>query len=608
MPWLAPVSEIPLIKDLRTLVVKLARWLADLVRGARYYEIQVPLGYGSTVRPVGSRSGVQLITVTDGNAFTVAAPGNAREGFILTLDFLNSSQGTLGAVTFDSAYVLDGAFVAPDIDQTVSYRFLRHRDGKWREIERSRPAAPTPGNPPPTAGFTVSKSNLVVTVTDTSTDVAPGTIVGWNYDWGDNTADSTTQNPSHTYAASGTYTITQTVTDNGGATATTTRPVTVTSVGGTLKGVPFGLFNLFATTTTLQPNTDMFTMSQDGYTASNIIARLDAAKSLGIGVVLAMTGGGRSRYLTNGIFDRSKWTAIQQSYNTTAIKNAITAARAVMNCCVASVMDEPGNDGGPANESNAWGPAGTMSKAGATFNNKWNMTVSGARAISATQITITPGLANPLPNGTLLTFLPGHGKTAILNGSHAAGVTSLTVLGLPAALANGDTSFSNSVDNLVQECKNIFGDDFPVGCFLDYTVFKSQSFLVCDFIMSQYRWAKSNGDVQAYIDGALALGVRDGHKIAFALNLLDGGIRGSSGGCPDVWICGDNTGGRGSYCPNCNVTPQQAEDWGKALGENGVFLTGFKYFAGFMDKPANQTALRRVRDYLATIDRPDPHR
>ena len=48
----------------------------------------------------------------------------------------------------------------------------------------------------------------------------------WNF--GDGTATSTTANPSHTYLAAGTYTVTLTVTDGWGDAASTTRVVTIT--------------------------------------------------------------------------------------------------------------------------------------------------------------------------------------------------------------------------------------------------------------------------------------------------------------------------------------------------------------------------------------------
>jgi len=85
----------------------------------------------------------------------------------------------------------------------------------------------SPTNTPPVASFTNTVSGLAVTFTDSSTD-SDGTIVSRSWNFGDSST-STTQNPLHTYAAAGTYTVTLTATDNGGATNTYSANVTVTA-------------------------------------------------------------------------------------------------------------------------------------------------------------------------------------------------------------------------------------------------------------------------------------------------------------------------------------------------------------------------------------------
>ncbi|WP_066370530.1 lamin tail domain-containing protein [Herbidospora mongoliensis] len=86
------------------------------------------------------------------------------------------------------------------------------------------------GNQSPTASFTNSCTALSCTFTDGSTD-SDGTVVsrGWNFG---NGQTSTATNPAVTYASAGTYTVSLTVTDNGGATHTTTKSITVTTGGG----------------------------------------------------------------------------------------------------------------------------------------------------------------------------------------------------------------------------------------------------------------------------------------------------------------------------------------------------------------------------------------
>ncbi len=65
----------------------------------------------------------------------------------------------------------------------------------------------------PAANFTFTTSSLTANFTDTSTDPG-GTINAWSWNFGDATPASTAQNPSHTYAAAGTYSVTLTVTDS----------------------------------------------------------------------------------------------------------------------------------------------------------------------------------------------------------------------------------------------------------------------------------------------------------------------------------------------------------------------------------------------------------
>lgn len=66
-----------------------------------------------------------------------------------------------------------------------------------------------------TAIFTSTRSGPLVSFNSYSTPGPSGPITAYNWDFGDGSTHGTTQNPTHTYAASGTYTVRLTVTGTG---------------------------------------------------------------------------------------------------------------------------------------------------------------------------------------------------------------------------------------------------------------------------------------------------------------------------------------------------------------------------------------------------------
>ncbi|OHA30762.1 MAG: hypothetical protein A3B11_02110 [Candidatus Taylorbacteria bacterium RIFCSPLOWO2_01_FULL_44_26] len=103
----------------------------------------------------------------------------------------------------------------------------------------------TPTNQPPTASFSATPQNgqapLTVSFDASASQDSDGSISSYSWNFGDSASFSntaTSQTTSHTYTSAGTYTATLTVIDNQGATANTTKTITVTSPGETLNLAP----------------------------------------------------------------------------------------------------------------------------------------------------------------------------------------------------------------------------------------------------------------------------------------------------------------------------------------------------------------------------------
>ena len=135
-----------------------------------------------------------------------------------------NGDGTVDAQTANASYEYSEA---GDFNAKLAVRDAAGLSHSKTSTITIAPVAPV--NTPPTAGFTHTCSGLTCTFTNTSIDVAPGSVATYAWTFGDD-ATSDLADPSHTYAvtAATDLTVTLTVTDNEGAADAETQTITVT--------------------------------------------------------------------------------------------------------------------------------------------------------------------------------------------------------------------------------------------------------------------------------------------------------------------------------------------------------------------------------------------
>src|SRR5262249_1402835 len=207
------------------------------------------------------------------------------------------------------------------------------------------------GNPlTATASATPTSGQVPLTVAFTAT--ASGGTAPYSYSWnfGDGSATSTVQNPSHTYNTAGTYTATLTVTDSSAPVKTATSSVTITAspIPGTPPDAPTGLTakagngKVSLSWTAPASNGGVAITSYRVYrgTASGTETLLTSGGCSGLGAVLSCSDNG----LTNG----------QTYFYKVSAVNAIgegppsNEASATPSNCSAQLLGNPGFETGTA--------------------------------------------------------------------------------------------------------------------------------------------------------------------------------------------------------------------------------------------------------------------
>jgi PKD repeat protein len=145
---------------------------------------------------------------------------------------INTADTEAGYFAAYSALNANPTWGSLDVTATATQltaNFARAAGGSFTDTFTLGPPT-TPSNQPPTAAFTPTCSALSCSFNGAASGDTDGTIASYAWNFGDSTTGSgfTT---SHDYATAGSYTVTLTVTDDDGATGSTSRVVTASAPG-----------------------------------------------------------------------------------------------------------------------------------------------------------------------------------------------------------------------------------------------------------------------------------------------------------------------------------------------------------------------------------------
>ena len=183
-------------------------------------------GTGSVTKPV---------TVTAANQPPAAAFTSSSAGLVASFDGSGSADpdGTVAAYAWDFG---DGTAAGSGVKPGHTYAAagtyqvkLTVTDNQGGTGSVTKPVTVTAANQPPAAAFTSSSAELVASFDGSGSADPDGTVATYAWDFGDGTAAGSGVKPGHTYAAAGTYQVKLTVTDDKGASASVTNPVTVSA-------------------------------------------------------------------------------------------------------------------------------------------------------------------------------------------------------------------------------------------------------------------------------------------------------------------------------------------------------------------------------------------
>lgn len=191
---------------------------------------QIGLGTGCASLAIGS---FDADCVVDGDSSLVAGAGTVfatiGTGGVTPLRDVSTSDAEAGYFAAVSGANQDPVHGYGDFDVTPDElrMTLVPTTGTFTDGFTLTRGAPPP-NQAPTAAFTSRTDQTTVFLDGTTSSDPDGAVATYAWTFGDATT-GTGASPTHTYAGPGTYDVTLTVTDDDGATASVTHPVTVTA-------------------------------------------------------------------------------------------------------------------------------------------------------------------------------------------------------------------------------------------------------------------------------------------------------------------------------------------------------------------------------------------
>jgi hypothetical protein len=93
--------------------------------------------YSTSITVDASAAAHVTVSATNGTAFTINAPTNARTGRSITFDIANASGTTLGVITWNVVFKLAGAFTNPANGKRRTISFKNTDGTNWVETHRA---------------------------------------------------------------------------------------------------------------------------------------------------------------------------------------------------------------------------------------------------------------------------------------------------------------------------------------------------------------------------------------------------------------------------------------------------------------------------------------